>query len=311
MHIRRKGDQMDKGIEYILEVARCGGITKAAENLFITPSALSKFVQAREAELQVKLFHRIGKRFVLTQAGEYYVEKSREIERIQRDLETQMSSFSSMSRGFIRIGVQASFTEAMLRRILPELKAAFPGLRVIMHERTIGELVQMIKSRQLDVMVGVMDKREQGFEYKVIHQCELVMAALKDHPAIQMAVEKPGFRYPWIDLSLCADQPNVMLMPGSPYRTYADSLYGLYQLKPNIAYQLGSSRSGLACVAYTGALMVTLDHMIFNNQFDQEILPLSVGEKPLIKELAMACLENSILGQEIQVFHRICRTNIL
>ena len=51
---------MDKGIEYILEVARCGGITKAAENLFITPSALSKFVQAREAELQVKLFHRGG-----------------------------------------------------------------------------------------------------------------------------------------------------------------------------------------------------------------------------------------------------------
>ena len=57
---------MDKGIEYILEVARCGGITKAAENLFITPSALSKFVQARESEFQVKLFHRVGKRFVLT-----------------------------------------------------------------------------------------------------------------------------------------------------------------------------------------------------------------------------------------------------
>ena len=54
---------MDKGIEYILEVARCGGITKAADNLFITPSALSKFVQAREEQLQVKLFHRIGSRW--------------------------------------------------------------------------------------------------------------------------------------------------------------------------------------------------------------------------------------------------------
>ena len=94
---------MDKGIEYILEVARCGGITKAADNLFITPSALSKFVQAREEQLQVKLFHRIGKRFVLTQAGEYYVQKSREIEQIQRELETQMSRFSSMSLSLIHI----------------------------------------------------------------------------------------------------------------------------------------------------------------------------------------------------------------
>ena len=64
---------MDKNVQYILEVAKCGGITKAANNLYITPSALSKFVQAREEELNVQLFHRIGKRFVLTAAGEYYV----------------------------------------------------------------------------------------------------------------------------------------------------------------------------------------------------------------------------------------------
>ena len=34
---------MDKNVQYILEVAKCGGITKAANNLYITPSALSKF----------------------------------------------------------------------------------------------------------------------------------------------------------------------------------------------------------------------------------------------------------------------------
>ena len=41
---------MDKNVQYILEVAKCGGITKAANNLYITPSALSKFVQAREED---------------------------------------------------------------------------------------------------------------------------------------------------------------------------------------------------------------------------------------------------------------------
>ena len=38
---------MEKTIDYILEVAKCQGITKAANNLYITPSALSKFVQAQ------------------------------------------------------------------------------------------------------------------------------------------------------------------------------------------------------------------------------------------------------------------------
>ena len=50
---------MDRNVEYILEVARCGGITRAAEKLFITPSALSKYVLALEEQLQVKLFHRV------------------------------------------------------------------------------------------------------------------------------------------------------------------------------------------------------------------------------------------------------------
>ena len=41
---------MDRNVEYILEVARCGGITRAAENLFITPSALSKYVITLEEQ---------------------------------------------------------------------------------------------------------------------------------------------------------------------------------------------------------------------------------------------------------------------
>ena len=97
---------MDKNVQYILEVAKCGGITKAANNLYITPSALSKFVQAREEELNVQLFHRIGKRFVLTAAGEYYVGRCKEIETIQKEITIQMERFSSMSHGMIRIGAE-------------------------------------------------------------------------------------------------------------------------------------------------------------------------------------------------------------
>ncbi|MDY6305079.1 MAG: LysR family transcriptional regulator [Oribacterium sp.] len=36
--------------------ARCHGITRAAKNLYITPSALSKFIMTRESELSVQLF---------------------------------------------------------------------------------------------------------------------------------------------------------------------------------------------------------------------------------------------------------------
>lgn len=116
---------MDKNVQYILEVAKCGGITKAANNLYITPSALSKFVQAREEELNVQLFHRIGKRFVLTAAGEYYVGRCKEIETIQKEITIQMERFSSMSHGMIRIGVQPSFSDLVLKDIIPSFRRVF------------------------------------------------------------------------------------------------------------------------------------------------------------------------------------------
>ena len=118
---------MDKNVQYILEVAKCGGITKAANNLYITPSELSKFVQAREEELNVQLFHRIGKRFVLTAAGEYYVGRCKEIETIQKEITIQMERFSSMSHGMIRIGVQPLFFGSCFKRYHSKVSGEFSG----------------------------------------------------------------------------------------------------------------------------------------------------------------------------------------
>ena len=145
---------MDKNVQYILEVAKCGGITKAANNLYITPSALSKFVQAREEELNVQLFHRIGKRFVLTAAGEYYVGRCKEIETIQKEITIQMERFSSMSHGMIRIGVQPSFSDLVLKDIIPKFQESFPAVKIILQEYSTGELMELLKKQQVDVVLG-------------------------------------------------------------------------------------------------------------------------------------------------------------
>lgn len=104
---------MDKNIQYILEVARCGGITRAAEKLYITPSALSKFVQAREEEMNIRLFRRLGKKFVLTDAGQYYVRKCEEIERIQNEMDQQMKHLANLNNNIICLGVQPSFSDVI------------------------------------------------------------------------------------------------------------------------------------------------------------------------------------------------------
>ena len=271
---------MDKNIQYILEVARQGGITKAANKLYITPSALSRFVQARESELNVLLFHRVGKRFVPSEAGKYYIQKCQEIEQLQLELNQQMQHFANISNKVIQIGVQPSFSTVVLDKVLPEFRKIYPDMKIVLQEYSSANLMEMLRRQEVDVILATMDKRDSDYEYQLVKSCETVVAVEKNHPLITQAVSREGFRYPWIELVKCAIEENVMLLPDSKFRQEADELYACNQLIPNIGYQISGTRTGLACVACNQAVMITLDHMIFNSLFSDRIVPLSVGEKP-------------------------------
>lgn len=61
--------------QYVCALARCQSLSRAAEELFISPSALSVYISNLEKYLGVRLFERTGrgKAFVLTSIGEEYV----------------------------------------------------------------------------------------------------------------------------------------------------------------------------------------------------------------------------------------------
>ena len=299
---------MDKNIQYILEVARCGGITKAANKLYITPSALSRFVQARESELNVLLFHRVVKSFVPTEAGKYYIQKCQEIEQIQLELNQQMQYFANISNKVIQIGVQPSFSTVVLDKVLPDFRKLYPEIKIVLQEYSERDLMKMLRRQKVDVILATTDKKDSDYEYQLVKTCETVIAVEKNHPLITQAVSRENFRYPWIDLAKCAIEENVMLLPDSAFRQKADELYASRRLIPNIGYQISGTRTGLACVACNQAVMITLDHMIFNSLFSDRILPLSVGEEPLHTELNLVFMKDTVFRKEIQkLYEIICR----
>ncbi|MEG2733325.1 MAG: LysR family transcriptional regulator, partial [Clostridium sp.] len=71
--------------QYVCALAEQQNITRAAEKLFISQPALSIYIGNLEKMLGVKLFERVGKRFILTYVGEKYVEKAREMLRLEEE----------------------------------------------------------------------------------------------------------------------------------------------------------------------------------------------------------------------------------
>ncbi len=95
-------------VHIFLSVARHLHFSKAAEELYITQPAVSASIAKLESHLGVPLFHRIGRRVELTEAGQFLRhEGERLIAQAQR-LNRQLEDFSAMQRGSLHLG--ASFT---------------------------------------------------------------------------------------------------------------------------------------------------------------------------------------------------------
>lgn len=79
-------------------IARFSSFTKAAEELNISQSALSKHISALENELGIKLFQRSSHKIVLTEAGKQFLETSQKIERLMDELNHSLNVIRSNQR---------------------------------------------------------------------------------------------------------------------------------------------------------------------------------------------------------------------
>lgn len=92
-----------KQIENILAIANKGSITKAAEGLFVTQSALNQQLLKLEKEIGLPLFERRNHSMIPTDAGQIYLDGAREILQIKENTYKRLSDMSEDSHGTISI----------------------------------------------------------------------------------------------------------------------------------------------------------------------------------------------------------------
>src|SRR5260370_33556088 len=79
-------------IDYVVGVGEQGGFTRAADALHVTQPALSEGIRRLEAELGLELFHRVGRRALLSSAGEAFLEPARQVLRDPGVLRTSVAA---------------------------------------------------------------------------------------------------------------------------------------------------------------------------------------------------------------------------
>jgi DNA-binding transcriptional LysR family regulator len=140
-------------LEYFVAVARHGSFTRAAEQLWITQSALSQQVRRLEAELGVALLRRTPRGAELTPAGEELLPHAETILAEVAHARADLDRHAGVTRGRVRVAATTMDTPR-----LPAALAAFhrehPGLQIALRHAPAAEIAALVASGAADVGVA-------------------------------------------------------------------------------------------------------------------------------------------------------------
>lgn len=136
-------------LEHLLAIARHGTMTRAAQELHLSQSALSRSVQRLEEDLQVTLFERQKNRVVLNANGELAVEYARKVMDQMGQLVTGIRSFDRKNRT-ISVG---SCAPSPLWEISPLLSSLYPDMTISSDLKEPGRLRQGLLDGTYQIIV--------------------------------------------------------------------------------------------------------------------------------------------------------------
>lgn len=122
-------DQLD-AMQIFLRVAELASFTQAADSLGLPKASISAAVQRLESQLGARLLHRTTRRVQLTQDGQAYYERSRDLLADMEELQTMFRRDEAQLSGRLRVDMPAGTARHAVMPRLPEFLERHPGLEV-------------------------------------------------------------------------------------------------------------------------------------------------------------------------------------
>lgn len=189
-------------MRYFDAVCRWQNITKAAEHLHVSQPTVSVAMQALESETGLNLFHREGRKLLITHDGSRLLGKIRHILDQLDQLDDDIQDMAH-NRNHIRMAMPLQLGTQFLPLILGDFRWLHPEIRIDVIESGGISALQMVEDEKLDI---ALTNYESGFSTKLNYQklftCECCFVTYPGHP---LAGRKT------VSLEDFAEEPLVML----------------------------------------------------------------------------------------------------
>ena len=240
-----------KQLQYILKVAECQNITRAAEQLFVSQPALSHFISKAEEELGAKIFNRGTTPLTLTQAGEKYVKIARMILGLQESLKQEIENLKDCRSGEITLGLSDMRATVLLPFVLPEFRRLYPNVAIRTVESSSKEVENNVRNGVVEIGIIPLYDYGQDLSASVLYDEELLLVSASEVPSHHGATRN------WVSLGDMTGKDFILLHRPNRIRRAVDAMFIEHGVKPKsifescnnmTVYMMAASGLGLAIV---------------------------------------------------------------
>ena len=208
-------------LEHLLAVAETGSFSRAAEQLHLTQSALSRSIRMLEDDLDARLIDRMGKRNELTPLGESVATRARRLVFEAAELRRNAELLKKGNAGEVRVGLGSGPGVMLMTPFLVHIAQQHPEVRVHLARGSIEVQLLQLRQRTLDALVidtrGLVPAPDLRIER--VSEMRAGFVCRRGHPLLAMASKnrKKGvsfddvLRYPLASTPLAEEVTQILI----------------------------------------------------------------------------------------------------
>lgn len=278
-----------------LEVVRLKSFSKAAQTCFRSQPAVSAQVRALEQELNASLFHRLGTRIELTEAGKVFRDYAEQMLELRRRAEEAIHELERTPRGELVIAANEATCLYVLPAVFANYKREFPNVELRL-ERAYG-------ARALEAVLE--NRADFGFAQLPISDKRLQVARI--HTDEIMLIVPPGHRLLARRFALPADlvgEPLLLPRAGTT-RARLDAWLEPAQEKIQVSMELDSTEMTKRSVM-AGLGLGFLASSTCREEFTAgKLAGISLGPDPMVRQLGLIYRKDKALSRAALAFIEI------
>lgn len=232
-------------LNYIVKIYEMANITKAANELYISQSALSQNLHSIEKELGTLLFDRTLSPLQPTEAGKIFIDWAKRVLDSENEMRHRISDIAEMPNRILRIGLSPQKSIHIFPQIIKHFYDTVSHCKIVLEEHPSDLLLPMLEHNTIDILFDVPHSNLFSYDFIPIAEEKILIAA-----PVELAIksQKTDNEYPFVELSDIVQFPFISLAQTQYLGKIITELHKMADCIPNICMECRSADMALNMV---------------------------------------------------------------